>query len=131
MERSQGQRSTGDVEERGELAYFSKQWRDNEENAIFIGLDLDTYWNLNPIQYDKYRNAFLKKREEDRKEKDYLNHLLGQYIWIAFNNPKEYPEKSFLSENIQKEHKEQSSIDMERMARINTLLMGGVINNEN
>lgn len=70
---------------------------------------------------------FKRKRENRLKIQDELNHLLGQYIYIALNNPKEYPKKPFLSEEVKNTKKIQSSEEMERMARINTICLGGVI----
>lgn len=104
-------------------------WRDNEDEAIYIGLNLDYYWSLTPKQYAKHCKMYLKKEEQDIKIKDKLNHILGQYIGIAFNNGKHYPKKPLLdSATEEKETQPQTLDDMERIARNNTLIMGGVIN---
>ena len=104
-------------------------WRDNEEEAIYMGLTLDYYWKLNPKQYAKHCKMYLKKEEQNAKTMDSLNHILGQYVGYAVNNPKEYPKHPAL-ENMgkPKEVKKQTINDMENMARRNTLFMGGVIN---
>ena len=74
-------------------------------------------------------DAFLEKQTQEMKTKDSLNHILGQYISIAFNNSKKYPDKPFLSDiKVKEEIIEQSSEDMEKIAKINTILLGGVIN---
>lgn len=101
-------------------------WRNLEEEAIYIGLNLDYFWNLTPNAYQKYRKVFEKKRKEDLQNQDYLNNILGQYINYAFNNPKKYP-KPFLSEKIKMRHS-MTSAEMEEQVRRNTLMMGGVIN---
>lgn len=107
-------------------------WRDMEEEAIYMGLTLDYYWRLTPKQYAKHCKMYLKKEEQDVKIMDRLNHILGQYVGIAFHNGKQYPKKPFLDGTTEvKETKPQTVDDMERIARNNTLIMGGVINNDN
>jgi hypothetical protein len=100
-------------------------WREMEEDAIRIGLHLDYYWSLNPKQFEKYIKIYNEKEKERFKEKDTLNHLLGQYIYFAFNDPQKYPKKPFTYEEPKKT--EMTISDMERQARINTITMGGVI----
>lgn len=101
-------------------------WRDLEEDAIFIGLDLHYFWSLDVKQYLKHVRAYNKKQKQKFKDMDALNHLLGQYVGIAFNNPKKYPSKPY----TQKEDdlKPMTDDEMERQARHNTIKMGGVIN---
>lgn len=101
-------------------------WRDMEEDAIRIGLDLHYFWSLTPKQWIKHIKVFNEKEKEKIKEKDIFNHMLGQYIGWAVNDPKNYPKKPFMEKEEKVKH---SSIEeMEKMARINTLKMGGVIN---
>lgn len=102
-------------------------WRELEEEAIYIGLDLKYFWSLNPKQYQKYLNAYHKKSKENLQKKDYLNHLLGQYISYAFNSPSHYPEKPFLTEE-REELIEMEAEEMEKQAKYNTAMLGGVIN---
>ncbi|MCI8309107.1 MAG: hypothetical protein HFJ45_02625 [Clostridia bacterium] len=102
-------------------------WRELEEEALYIGLDLKYFWNLNPKQYQKYLNVYYKKNKKKIRQKDYLNHLLGQYISFAFNNPSRYPEKPFLAEE-REELIEMEAEEMEKQAKINTTMLGGVIN---
>lgn len=101
-------------------------WRELESEAIYIGLDLHYFWSLTPNQYSKYVENYRKKEKDRLQEKDYLNHLLGQYISYAFNSPKEYPKKPYLYEEKQVQ-KDMSLSEMERQVINNTIMMGGVI----
>ncbi len=100
-------------------------WRDLEEEAIIIGLDLHYFWSLNPKQFEKYIKIYEKKEKNRIIEKDMFNHMLGKYISFAFNDPKHYPDKNFLSIE---EKIEMTDDEMEKMARKNTIAMGGAIN---
>lgn len=98
-----------------------------EEEAIYIGLDLHYFWSLNPKQYAKHLKAFNRQMIERVKETDTMNHQLGQYIYFAFNDPKNYPNKpryTFPGDEL----KPMTDDEMERQARRNTIKMGGVIN---
>ena len=101
-------------------------WRDMEEDAIAIGLDLHYYWSLNPKQYAKHIEVFNKKEQLRLKEADLLNFMLGKYIAYAFNDPKKYPSKPFLENDT--DLKPMTDEEMEKQARRNTIKMGGVIN---
>lgn len=104
-------------------------WREQEKDAIRIGLNLDYYWFLNPLQFQKYVEVYEEREEQRIKEMDIMNYLLGQYIAFAVNDPQSYPSTPFLNKNIkEKEEKEMSVEDMERQAKYNTIKMGGVIN---
>lgn len=102
-------------------------WRDLEEEAISIGLDLNYFWSLNVKQYAKHIRAYNQKQKERYREVDYMNFMLGKYISFAVNEPSKYPTKPFLDEAEEK-HTEMTVSEMERQAKINTVLMGGVIN---
>ena len=94
-----------------------------------MGLDLHYFWSLTPKQYAKHCKAYLKKDEQNARLQDRLNYVLGKYIGFAVNNPKEYPQKPALDiVEEQKEQPPQTADDMEKIARLNTLFMGGVIN---
>ena len=101
-------------------------WRDMEEDAITIGLDLNYFWSLNPKQYAKHVKMFNQKEQQRLKEADMLNYTLGKYIAYAFNDPKHYPEKPFTEKDTDLEP--MTDEEMERQARRNTIKMGGVIN---
>jgi hypothetical protein len=101
-------------------------WREMEEDAITIGLDLHYFWSLNPKQWAKHIKVFNQKEQQRLKEADALNYMLGKYIAFAFNDPKRYPSKPFLEENT--DLKPMTDEEMERQARRNTIKMGGVIN---
>ena len=101
-------------------------WRDMEEDAILIGLDLDYYWRLTPKQYAKHIKVFNEKEQQRFKERDLLNFMLGKYIVYAFNDPKHYPSKPFAEKTAQLET--MTDEEMEKQARRNTIKMGGVIN---
>ena len=100
-------------------------WRDMEEDAIRIGLDLHYYWSLNPKQWEKYIKVFKEKEKNRLKEVDTLNYLLGKYIGFAVNDPKHYPKKPFTENDT--ELKPMTDEEMEKQARRNTIKMGGVI----
>lgn len=102
-------------------------WRSYEEDAIMIGLDLDYFWKLNVKQYAKHIKVFNEKEQHRMREKDGMNYLLGKYIAYAFNDPKKYPSKPFLEKEKETKLKEMTISDMERQARINTAMLGGVI----
>jgi len=95
-----------------------------------MGLSLEYYWSLNPKQYAKHCKIYLKKEEQDVKVVDRLNHILGQYVGIAVNNGKEYPQKPYLDREETKQVEPQTVEDMEKIARLNTLCLGGVINDD-
>ena len=99
-------------------------WRDMEEDAIRIGLDLHYFWALNPKQWEKHIKVFNEKEKQRIKEIDTLNYLLGKYMAYGVNDPKHYPKKPF----TEKENVTLSGItDMEKIAKINTIKMGGVV----
>ena len=58
---------------------------------------------------------------------DELNYMLGKYVSFAVNDPKHYPSKPF-TERINTELEPMTDEQMEKMARRNTIKMGGVIN---
>ena len=100
-------------------------WRDMEEDAIAIGLDLHYFWSLNPKQYAKHIKVFNLKEQKRLKEKDLFNFMLGKYVAYAFNDPKRYPDKPFTEKNT--DLKPMTDEEMEHQARRNTIKMGGVI----
>ena len=101
-------------------------WRDMEEDAIRIGLNLHYFWTLNPKQWEKYVKVFNEKEKQRLKEVDTLNYVLGKYISFAVNDPKRYPSKPFSEKDT--DLKPMTDDEMERQARRNTIKMGGVIN---
>lgn len=101
-------------------------WRDMEEDAIAIGLDLGYYWSLNPKQYAKHIKVFNQREQQRLKEKDLFNYMLGKYVAFAFNDPKKYPSKPFFENDT--DLKPMTDEEMEKQARRNTIKMGGVIN---
>lgn len=102
-------------------------WRSYEEDAIYIGLDLNYFWSLDVKQYSKHIKAFNRKEKDRIKQLDELNYSLGQYISFAFNDPKNYPRKPFTDKNNDTELKPMTDEEMEKQARRNTIKMGGVI----
>lgn len=104
---------------------FGDLWRDWEEDAIRIGLTLDYFWLLNVKQFQKHIRIFNEKEKERIEEKDRLNHILANYIGFAVNDPKHFPKEPYLGK---KKTVLMDDNEMERMARINTLKQGGVIN---
>lgn len=100
-------------------------WRDMEEDAIRIGLDLHYFWSLTPKQWEKYVKVFNEKEKQRLKEVDTLNYLLGKYVAYGVNDPKHYPSKPFTEKDT--DLKPMTDEEMERQARRNTIKMGGVI----
>lgn len=58
---------------------------------------------------------------------DINNHNLGMYVSIAFNSPQKYPKKPFLQQQSEKK-KVTDWEEMEKIARRNTIILGGKIN---
>ena len=100
-------------------------WRDMEEDAIRIGLDLHYFWTLNPKQWEKYVKVFNEKEKQRLKEVDTLNYLLGKYVAYGVNDPNHYPSKPFTEKDT--DLKPMTDEEMERQSRRNTIKMGGVI----
>jgi len=98
-----------------------------EEDAITIGLDLHYFWSLDVKQYIKHVRVYNQKQKERVREIDKLNHILGQYIGCAVNNPRHYPNKPYMDKD-NTELKPMTDEEMEKQARRNTIKMGGVIN---
>lgn len=97
-----------------------------EEDAIYMGLDLNYFWSLNVKQYSKHVRAFNKRQNDKMKEKDALNHILGKYIAFAVNEPKKYPKNPF-SMQEKKQINVMTEEELEKQAKRNTALLGGVI----
>ena len=100
-------------------------WREMEEDAIRIGLDLHYFWSLDLKQYAKHVKVFSEKEEQRFKEIDLCNYILGKYVAYAVNDPKKYPSKPFTEQTAQL--KPMTDDEMEKQARRNTIKMGGVI----
>lgn len=105
--------------------FFSKRWEEGEEVAIQIGLDLNTYWEISPVQMEKYVKAFETNEENKARFVDRMNWYLGSYIGAAVNNPKKYPSKPLL--HRKEVAKVMTDNEMEAMARKLTILYGGTI----
>lgn len=102
-------------------------WRNEEENAIRIGLSLDYFWSLTPKQYTKHIRVFNEQEKNRVQEQDKLNHILASYIGFAIKDPKHFPKNPVLSETQSKTLKVMTDDEMERQARLNTIKKGGVI----
>lgn len=71
------------------------------------------------------------KNKEERRLRiiDQLNYELGYYIMFAVNDPKKYPKKPF---RAKEQVRVMSGEEMERIARANTIKLGGnIINGSN
>ncbi len=91
-----------------------------------MGLDLHYFWSLNPKQYAKHCKAFISAENKRIKEQDALNHMLGKYISIGVNNPKDYPTRPYM--DTSNDLAPMSDEQMEQQARRNTIKLGGAIN---
>lgn len=109
---------------------FASQWAGQELVAIEIGLDLERFWLTTPVDFEKYLKVYGKKKEDEVKQMDYNMWILGKYLAFSFHEPKKYPKKPYLMEE-QKGVEVQSDEEMERMARKNTIILGGQINGSN
>ena len=83
--------------------------------AIVIGLDLKTYWEISPKQFEKHLRAYEKKEELEAKKIDAHAYNLGKYISYAYHSTKKYPKKPFLSK--EPEMRAMTSEEMERVAK--------------
>ena len=84
---------------------------------------MDLFWgDITPKLFKKYTKAY-KRRQRDIDE---LNHVLGNYIAIGINNPKEYPKKPYLSEENETK-KDMTDSSMELEARRIAKMFGGEI----
>lgn len=101
-------------------------WRDMEEDAIRIGLNLHYFWSLNVKQYAKHVKIYAENEQKRFKEIDTFNYILGKYVAYAVNDPKHYPSKPYTEKATQLEP--MTDEEMEKQARRNTIKMGGVIN---
>lgn len=100
-------------------------WRELEDDAIAIGLDIHYFWSLTPKQWAKHVKVFNEKEKQRLREKDMYNWMLGKYVAYAFNDPKHYPTSPFTENKTELEP--MTDEEMERQARRNTIKMGGVI----
>jgi len=91
-----------------------------------MGLDLDYFWSLSITQLKKHISAFNRRRDDDTRIQDQLNHILGQYVGIAFGDGSKYPKKPLLQEN-KETPKKQTDDDFERFAKEMTIKMGGKV----
>lgn len=80
-----------------------------------IGLNLSDYWDLTATEFAKHIEAHDLIRQDRIEEQDFLNHLLGHYVALAFNDPKKYPKKPLLQKKTF--NRQMSDEDMERVAR--------------
>lgn len=84
---------------------------------------------MNPKQYEKYVRAYNRRVEEDIRKADFMNHALGRYIAFAFHDPDHYPDEPFSAGS--KEKPQMTDKDMERMAMMNTVALGGKVDGIN
>lgn len=83
------------------------------------------YWEMQPIKFEKYINAYVEQKEREAEEIDIANYNLGKYIAYAVNDPKKYPKKPFLHK--QKAKKEMTDEEMDKVMRETTIKLGGTI----
>lgn len=94
-------------------------------------MTLEEYWNITPTQFKKHYEVYIRKEKMRAKEQDISNFYLGRYVMFAFNSPKKYPNKPFLDtitdETNEKNETPMTDVEMERVMRKNTLILGGKI----
>lgn len=91
-----------------------------------MGLNLHYFWSLNVKQYMKYVRMYNELEKKRIHEIDGLNHILGKYISYAVNDPKKYPKQPYTYKDTN--HVEMTDEEMEEQAIKNTIMMGGVVN---
>jgi len=102
-------------------------WRELEADALYIGLDLEYFWRIDPKRFSKHIKNYAKKERERHEEINISHHLLGGYMRMAFGSEK-YPDKPLELKKVNEIKKESMRVsDMERMARLNTMALGGII----
>lgn len=103
-------------------------WEEGERDALMVGLTFESYWNLTPRQYLVYLEYFEEKEKVRIQETDAMNHLLGAYMRIAFNEPSSYPDRPFLSEAFKKMEitSPNEEYNMEEEIKRLNLLFGGI-----
>lgn len=80
---------------------------------------------MTPNEFMKYAKVYNKKKQDQIKEQDMLNWLLGKYISYSFNEPRKYPTKPFLKDNTH--YGSMSDKEMEEVAKRNCIKLGGEI----
>lgn len=86
--------------------------------------DLDEYWEMQPVRFAKYVEAYKRKKEMEAEEQDVANFNLGRYIMVAYHKPKAYPQKPFLQKV---RLTPMTSEEMSRVMKKNTLILGGEV----
>lgn len=86
---------------------------------------MEEFWEITPTDFRKYLEAYRKRKEAEIIEKDYNNWILGKYLAFSYHDPKKYPKKPFLAKEEEVEQKNDK--EMERIARKNTIILGGKI----
>lgn len=86
---------------------------------------MELFWEIQPVRFEQLLKAYNEINKNRVMEIDYQNFLLGKYIGIAINSPKNYPRKPFLYEEPKKDV--MTVEEMEEMMRKNTIALGGVI----
>jgi hypothetical protein len=62
------------------------------------------FWQMSPRQIRACSDGYSERQKRQVELADVLNHVLGKYISVAFNNPKKYPKEPILAkENAQPE----------------------------
>jgi hypothetical protein len=80
---------------------------------------------LTPKKFEKYVRVYAKKKKEEIETADMLHWVLGKYMAYSFNEPKKYPKKPLLKDNVSEQ--KMSDEEMERIAMLNCMKMGGEI----
>jgi hypothetical protein len=74
---------------------------------------------MTPILFEKYANAYSKRRQSELELIDTANHQLGRYISFAFHDPGKYPtEPAFSKSENSNTSVITSDEELERIARI-------------
>ncbi len=86
-------------------------------------MSIDEYWQMEPKQFAKHIKYYQKKKEQEIREKDFLNFLLGKYFMFT-QSKKPYPSKPFLHKA---KNKKMTGDEMEKVAKNITKQLKGTI----
>lgn len=81
--------------------------------AFQIGLHPAEYWEMTFGEFADCIEGYNQRQRNEAQVHDALNHTLGNYMRIAFHDPKHYPKKPFSNDNS--DNKEVANTDEQRI----------------
>lgn len=88
---------------------------------------------MSPKQLHSCHKGYRLKEDRAIARQDELNHLLGRYIAIGFNNPSKYPDKAIWAEQLvsSKPVKKMSDNEMNLRGKLFAQKYGKVVDGNN